>query len=197
MPARNIIAVYTRVSTGEQTEASQRREIEAYLEREGFDPSRVRWFSDKSTGDNFDRPGFAELDRLIDNGAVRTVIVWKLDRLSRKMVDGMRVLSRWLEDGIRFVSVTQDFDFRATIGAMVASMLLGFAQLEQESRKARQAAGIAAARERGVYGGRKPGTTKGKPERAKELKAKGLTRAEIAASMDTSTRTVTRYLAMG
>ena len=84
MVRRNIIAVYLRVSTEEQDEASQRREIGQYLEREGFDLRRVQWFVDKSTGDNLDRPAFDELDKLIDNGAVRTVIVWKLDRLARR-----------------------------------------------------------------------------------------------------------------
>jgi hypothetical protein len=53
------------------------------------------------------------------------------------------------------------------------------------------------ARRRGVYKGRKPGTTKGKPSRAKELRARGLSAAEIAAAMGTCERTVWRYLAAG
>ena len=61
--SRNMIACYVRCSTEEQNEASQRREIKRYLEREGFAPDRVRWFTDKATGDNLDRPAFDELDR--------------------------------------------------------------------------------------------------------------------------------------
>ena len=156
MVRRNIIAVYLRVSTEEQDEASQRREIGQYLEREGFDLRRVQWFVDKSTGDNLDRPAFDELDKLIDNGAVRTVIVWKLDRLARNMMDGMNTVARWMDkQGIRFVSVTQDFDFRGTVGKMVASLLFGLAEMEQATRRERQAAGIAVAKEKGVYMGAK------------------------------------------
>ena len=58
----------------------------------------------------------------------------------------------------------------------------------------RQAAGIAAAKERGVYPGRQGGTTKAKPPRAAELRAKGLTDSEVAEAMGVSRRTVQRYL---
>jgi DNA invertase Pin-like site-specific DNA recombinase len=59
----------------------------------------------------------------------------------------------------------------------------------------RRAAGIANAKRRGVYEGRKPGSTKGEPSRAKELRAKGLSAAAIAAAMGTCERTIWRYLA--
>ncbi|MEX0938205.1 MAG: helix-turn-helix domain-containing protein [Pirellulales bacterium] len=62
------------------------------------------------------------------------------------------------------------------------------------SHRERQAAGIAAARDRGVYLGRKPGTTKSKPDRAKRLRDRGLTDAETAASLGVSRRTVQRYV---
>ena len=197
MVRRNIIAVYLRVSTEEQDEASQRREIGQYLEREGVDLRRVQWFVDKSTGDNLDRPAFDELDKLIDNGAVRTVIVWKLDRLARHMMAGMNTVARWMDkQGIRFVSVTQDFDSRGTVGKMVASLLFGLAEMEQATRRERQAAGIAVAKEKGVYKGRKAGATKKgvRPSRAAQLREKGATYAEIAQSMDVSQSTVRRYL---
>ena len=193
MVRRNIIAVYLRVSTQEQNEASQREEIGKFIEQEGFDPNRIRWFLDKSTGDNLDRSAFEEMDRLIANGAIKTVIVWKLDRLSRKMVDGMVTVSRWLESDIRFVSVTQDFDFRGVVGKMVASMLFGFAELEQQTRRQRQAAGIAVAKKKGVYKGRLSGTTKAQPDRAAELRERGLTDSEIATTLGVSRRTILRY----
>jgi DNA invertase Pin-like site-specific DNA recombinase len=95
---------------------------------------------------------------------------------------------------MRVVSVTQQIDFNGTIGKMVASVLLGVAEMEQQTRKERQKAGIEAAKERGVYIGRKQGTTKGKPQRARELREKGLTHNEIAESLGVSRRTVFRYL---
>ena len=193
---RNIIACYLRVSTEDQDERSQRREVRRYLDREGFATDRVRWLVDKSTGDNLERPAFDELDRLIENGAVATVIVWKVDRLARTMLDGLNTVSRWLKAGVRFISVTQQFDFRGPVGRMVAALLFGFAELEQQTRRDRQRAGIEAARERGVYRGRKPGATKAgvNPDRARELRAKGLTYHEIAEAMGVGHTTVRRYL---
>jgi DNA invertase Pin-like site-specific DNA recombinase len=92
------------------------------------------------------------------------------------------------------VSVTQQIDFNGAMGKMIAAVLLGVAEMEQEMRKERQAAGIAAAKAKGIYFGRKKGTTKSKPERVSELRAKGLKDSEIAASLGISRSTVQRYL---
>ena len=78
---------------------------------------------------------------------------------------------------------------------MVASVLFGIAEIELEYRRERQAAGIRVARSRGVYQGRRKGTTKASPARALELQDRGLTAAEIATALDISQRTVFRYLA--
>ena len=65
--------------------------------------------------------------------------------------------------------------------------------MEQETRRERQAAGIAVAKSSGKYLGRRKGTTKAKPERALKLRQKGLTIEEIAASLKVSRNTVFRY----
>ena len=75
-----------------------------------------------------------------------------------------------------------------------SAVLLGVAEMEQEARRERQAAGIAVAKERGVYQGRQSGTTKANPSRAQQLKQRGLSLREIAAALDVSTRTARRYL---
>ena len=93
------------------------------------------------------------------------------------------------------VSVTQQLDFNGPQGKLIAALLLGIAEMEQETRRERQRAGIEAAKERGVYLGRKVGTTKAKPQRAHKLRDKGLTHEEIATAMGVSRRTVIRYLA--
>jgi DNA invertase Pin-like site-specific DNA recombinase len=66
---------------------------------------------------------------------------------------------------------------------MLAAVLLGVAEMEQETRRERQAVGIAVAKKCGVYLGRKPGTSKAKPEMAKNLRAKGLKDHEIATAL--------------
>jgi DNA invertase Pin-like site-specific DNA recombinase len=81
-----------------------------------------------------------------------------------------------------------------TFGRMVAALMLGLAEIEWEYRKERQVAGIAVAKRNGVYRGRQPGTTKGQPDRARDLRDKGLTAPEIAQAMGVSARTVFRYL---
>lgn len=91
--------------------------------------------------------------------------------------------------------ITQQFDFSGTIGKMIAAVLLGVAEMEQETRRERQTAGIQVAKAKGVYKGRKPGTLKAKPERAKKLRDDGLTLREIGAAMKLSHSTVLRYLA--
>ncbi|QDU75972.1 DNA-invertase hin [Bremerella volcania] len=188
------VACYVRVSTVGQNSASQKREITRWLNGNGISPESVVWFSDKESGDSLARPEFEKLRSAIFNGEVGTVIVWKLDRLSRKLRDGINTLCDWCESGLRVVSVTQQLDFSAATGKLVASVLFAVAEMEQETRRERQAAGIFAAKERGVYQGRKPGTTKAKPARAQALREKGLTHEEIATAMGVSRSTVIRYL---
>ena len=125
---------------------------------------------------------------------VKTVVVWKLDRLARSMKEGINVLSSLCESGVRVVSVTQQIDLSGTVGQMVAGVLFGIAQIEHQHIKERQAAGIAVAKEKGIYTGRKKGTTKAKPERAKILKEQRLTHAEIAQALNINIRTVGNYL---
>jgi DNA invertase Pin-like site-specific DNA recombinase len=125
---------------------------------------------------------------------VKTVVVWKLDRLARSMCDGINILTAWCESGVRAVSVTQQIDLSVTVGHLVAGVLFAIAEIELQNTKERQTAGIAAAKKRGVYKGRAKGTTKARPRRARELKGQGLTASEIARVMGISERTVRRYL---
>jgi DNA invertase Pin-like site-specific DNA recombinase len=137
------VAAYARVSTVGQNEAGQQAEIERWLLGNGI--VGARWFCDKDTGDNLNRPAFQKLQKAIFMGEVGTVLVWKLDRLSRSLRDGINVLSDWCDRGLRVVSVTQQIDFSGTVGKMIAAVLLAVAQMEQETRRERQAAGIAVA----------------------------------------------------
>jgi len=188
------LAVYIRVSTVGQNEAGQRREIKRWLSGNNIDPKTVRWFIDQSTGDNLDRPAFQELQQAVFMGEISTVVVWKLDRLSRSLRDGINTLADWCDAGLRVVSVTQQIDFNGTVGKMLAAVLLGVAEMEQETRRERQRAGIDAAKEAGKYTGRRSGSTKAKPARAIKLRERGLTHGEIATAMGVSRRTVIRYL---
>ena len=189
-----MIAVYIRVSTVGQNIDGQQREIQRWLDGNNIDADSVRWFIDKSSGDDLQRPAFEELQASVFNGEVETIVVWKLDRLSRTIRDGINTLGDWCDRGLRVVSVTQQLDFSGAVGKLIASVLFAVAEMEQETRRERQAAGIAAARERGVYKGRQHGTTKGNPSRALELCRQGLSMSEIASALGVSARTARRYL---
>jgi DNA invertase Pin-like site-specific DNA recombinase len=188
------VAAYVRVSTVGQNEAGQRAEIGRWLAGNGIDPDNVVWFADKATGNNLKRPAFEKLQQAVFLGEVGTVVVYKLDRLSRSLRDGINVLCDWCDRGLRVVAVSQAIDFNGTLGKMLASVLLGVAEMEQETRRERQAAGIAAAKKAGVYLGRRPGTQKADPQRASELRAKGLTVAEIGKALGVGRNTVFVYL---
>lgn len=189
------IACYVRVSTIGQNEAGQRAEIERWLTGYGTDRLAARWFVDKRSGDSLRRPAFEQMQAAIFAGDLDTIVVYKLDRLSRKLRDGLDVLCDWCDRGLRIVAVTQQIDFSGTMGKMLAAVLLGIAEMEQETRRERQAAGIAVAKREGKYAGRKAGTTKAQPERAKQLRALGLNQSEIAAALGVSRHSVMRYLA--
>ena len=188
------IACYCRVSTRHQKNDSQESEIKKWLDGNGIDQSQVEWFFDHETGKTFNRPAFERLQKSIFNGQVKTVIVWKLDRLSRRLRDGVNLLADWCERGLKIVVITQQIELNGPVGRMIAAVMLGLAEIELEYRRERQMAGIVVARKNGKFKGRKKGTTKAKPKRAKELKKQGLTAPEIATSMGTSLRTVWRYL---
>jgi DNA invertase Pin-like site-specific DNA recombinase len=89
------------------------------------------------------------MQRAIFMGVVETVVVWKLDRLSRRQHEGVNLLAEWCERGVRVVVVTQQIDLKGAVGRLVASVLFGLAEIEQEYRRERQAAGIAVAKQTG------------------------------------------------
>ena len=123
-----------------------------------------------------------------------TVIVWKLDRLARSLKDGVNVLADWCQRGIRVVSVTQQIDLSGPVGQMIAGVLFGVAAIELQNSKERQAIGIADAKKKGIYTGRRKGTTKAQPARARALREQGLTVPEISQALGVKERTVFNYL---
>jgi DNA invertase Pin-like site-specific DNA recombinase len=191
-----MVACYCRVSSRRQRQDSQKAEIQRWLRHQRIPARRVTWFEDTETGRTLRRPAFERLQRVIFTGKVEMVVVWKLDRLSRRQRDGINLLADWCERGVRIVVVTQQIDLSGPVGRLVASVLFGLAEIEQEFRRERQAAGIAVAKRKGIYQGRKKGTTKAKPARAHVLRSRGLTAKEIANALKISPRTVFRYLAL-
>lgn len=188
------IAAYIRVSSRSQKFDSQESEIKKWLRNNDIAAANVGWYCDVESGKTLARPEFERLQKDIWSGGVKTVVVYRLDRLSRRLRDGVDLLADWCERGLKVVVVTQQVELGGAVGRMIAAVMLGLAEIELEFRQERQTAGIEAARRRGVYKGRRKGTTKAKPKRAQELRDQGLIASEIARAMGTSERTVWRYL---
>jgi DNA invertase Pin-like site-specific DNA recombinase len=186
-------AIYLRVSSpkGQKTD-SQRAELEAWLKRHRH--KGAQWFEDHESGTSLQRAAFQQLQAAIFAGHITTVVVWKLDRLARNLKEGINVLADWCQRGVRVIAVTQHIDLSGPVGHLIASLLFGIAEIELQHAKERQAIGIALAKKRGVYTGRRAGTTKAAPSRARALKKQGLTIVEIAKALGVKERTVYHYL---
>ncbi len=144
---------------------------------------------------HLNRDGLKALNKAIFDGEIKTAVVWKLDRLARSQRQGINTLYEWCDAGVRVVSVTQQIDLSGTVGKVVAGVLFGLAEIELTHIRERQAAGIAEAKSKGVYRGRKAGTLKANPARARELKANGMKPAEIMQVLGIGSRTtLNKYL---
>ncbi|MEL6826607.1 MAG: recombinase family protein [Pseudomonadota bacterium] len=186
------VAIYTRISDASQKTDAQMSDIQRWLDGQGIDD--FAWFQDTISGDRWDRSGLEELNTAVFNGEVKTIVVWKLDRIGRTLREGINQLGDWTDRGVRVVSVTQQLDLAGKMGEIIAAVLFGVAEIELNNIRERQAAGIAVAKERGVYKGRKAGTTIATPDRARELKEQGLKPAEIQRTLGISKSTYYRYI---
>ncbi len=149
-------AIYIRTSTDViQTKGrlSQRVALLKYCNDAGFSNPVV--YEDKLSGKNTNRPAFQKLQADIFHGRIKTVITWKLDRISRSLTDGINILGQWCEKQIRVISVSQQIDFNGTVGKMIASILFGLAEMERQNISENIKRGLAAAKNRGVVLGKK------------------------------------------
>src|SRR6266852_1564122 len=111
-----MIGAYLRVSSADQKHDSQRAEIRKYLKSNGVHANQVEWYEDTETGTRLQRPQFDRLQADIFAGKVKSVIVWKLDRLSRNLRDGVNVLADWAKKGLKIVVVTQQLELNGVVG---------------------------------------------------------------------------------
>jgi site-specific DNA recombinase len=108
------------------------------------------------TGGNMDRPALRRLMADIDDGRVDCVVVYKVDRLSRSLLDFSRIMETFERQHVSFVSVTQQFNTASSMGRLVLNVLLSFAQFEREIISERTRDKIAAARRKGKWSGGMP-----------------------------------------
>jgi site-specific DNA recombinase len=166
-PAAKIVrcAIYTRKSTEEGLEKefnsldAQRATAAAYIasqQQEGWRCLPERYDDGGFTGGNLDRPALQRLLEAIAAGQVDCVLVAKVDRLSRSLLDFARIIELFEQHHVAFVSVTQQFCSATSVGRLILHVLLSFAQFERELIAERTRDKIAAARRNGKWVGGLP-----------------------------------------
>lgn len=160
-PKRTVrCAVYTRKSTNEGLEQdfnsldAQRDSAESYVasqKSEGWVCLPTRYDDGGYSGGTLDRPAFQRLLADVEAGQVDCVLIYKVDRFSRSLLDFARVMSKLEERGVALVSVTQQFNTTSSMGRLTLNILLSFAQFEREIISERTRDKIAAARRKGKW----------------------------------------------
>jgi DNA invertase Pin-like site-specific DNA recombinase len=155
-------AIYTRKSTEEglaqefNSLDAQRESAEAYVLSQraaGWTALPQRYDDGGYTGANLERPAMRRLQTDIAAGLVDCVVVYKVDRLSRSLLDFARLMGEFDQRGISLVSVTQQFNTTASMGRLTLNILLSFAQFERELIAERTRDKMAASRRRGKWMG--------------------------------------------
>lgn len=155
-------AIYTRKSTEEGLNQefnsldAQREAAEAYIvsqKHDGWTLVPTQYSDGGYTGANIERPGVRQLLADIEAGKVDCVVVYKVDRLSRSLIDFARMMELFEKRGVCFVSVTQQFNTKSSLGRLTLNILLSFAQFEREIISERTRDKQVAARKKGKWTG--------------------------------------------
>lgn len=138
---------------------AQRESSEAFIksqEHEGWVCLPNRYDDGGFSGGNTDRPALRRLLSDIEAGAIDCVVVYKVDRLSRSLLDFAKMMEVFDKHKISFVSVTQQFNTTHSMGRLTLNILLSFAQFEREIISERTRDKIAATRRKGKWTGGRP-----------------------------------------
>jgi site-specific DNA recombinase len=163
MPSQQVrCAVYTRKSSEEGLEQSfnsleaQREACIAYIssqKHEGWVAVKERYDDGGFSGGTMERPALRQLLNDISAGKVQTVVVYKVDRLTRSLADFAKIIEVFDSHGVSFVSVTQQFNTTTSMGRLTLNVLLSFAQFERELTGERIRDKVAASKKKGMWMG--------------------------------------------
>ena len=159
------VAIYTRKSSEEGLDQefnslhAQREACEAYIasqKSEGWSLVTSRYDDGGWSGGTIDRPGLQKLLCDVEAGKIDTVVVYKVDRLSRSLSDFAQMVDLFDRHEVSFVSVTQAFNTTSSMGRLTLNVLLSFAQFEREVTGERIRDKIAASKAKGMWMGGRP-----------------------------------------
>ncbi len=160
-PKKHLVcAIYTRKSTAEGLEQdfssidNQRESAENYIksqQNEGWTIHPESYDDGGFTGANIERPALQRLLNDIKERKINCVVVYKVDRLSRSLLDFSQLLEFFEQHNVTFVSITQHFNTNTSMGRLTLNILLSFAQFEREIISERTRDKLSAARKRGQW----------------------------------------------
>ena len=154
-------AIYTRKSTEHGLEQefnslqNQEESCKAYIASQAFNGWQYyKTYSDAAiSGGTMERPALKQMLDDMSHGLVNTVVVYKVDRLSRSILDFHNMMKYFEKYGANFVSITQSFDTSTSMGKLTLNMLLSFAQFEREVSSERVRDKIRASKAKGIWMG--------------------------------------------
>jgi len=159
--AINRTALYMRVSTNEQRIdgyglESQRRSLLSYVERNADQgmQTKASWiFTDTHTGSDFHRVGLQRLLKQVREKKIDTVVVWKIDRLSRSLKHLLEIFDTFQKHKVNFISLQENLSFTGPIGNFIFQILSSVSELERSLIKTRTRQGIITSAEMGNFTG--------------------------------------------
>ena len=158
-------AIYTRKSTEEGLEQefnslqAQREACEAYIKsqkHEHWQLLSAEYDDGGYSGGNMERPALKRLLADVQNGLIDIIVVYKIDRLTRSLMDFSKIVEILDKHNASFVSITQHFNTTTSMGRLTLNMLLSFAQFEREVTGERIRDKISASKKKGMWMGGKP-----------------------------------------
>ncbi len=190
-------AIYTRKSSDEGLEQSfnsldaQREACAAYIlsqASEGWSEVKEAYDDGGISGGTLERPALQRLLADVAAGRIDIIVVYKVDRLTRSLLDFAKLVEAFDKSGTSFVSITQSFNTTTSMGRLTLNMLLSFAQFEREVTAERIRDKIAASKARGMWMGGVPPLG---------YKPNGRTLAIVEAEADLVRDLFARYLKAG
>ena len=158
-------AIYTRKSSEEGLEQdfnsldAQREACEAYVKsqkHEGWELVEKQYNDGGFSGGTMNRPAFIELLKDVEKGEIDVVVVYKVDRLTRSLMDFAKIVDVFDKHETSFVSITQQFNTTTSMGRLTLNILLSFAQFEREVTGERIRDKFAASKKKGMWINGKP-----------------------------------------
>lgn len=154
------IALYARKSVERENSISCETQIEyckSVLKPDERNEKILTFIDNGFSGGNINRDGFQKMMKLVKQGKVSKVIVYKLDRISRSLSDFVNILQEFKEHNVEFVSSQESFDTSSPYGELIVKILMVFAEFERTSTINRVTQAYAHRSEMGFYmGGRQP-----------------------------------------